>query len=294
MGEKAFLWEPHRYLQFNDFRQRPFFDLTARIGASAPARVVDLGCGPGNLTATLARRWPGAQVVGLDSSAAMVAAAREAYRPHDPQEAHRPHDSSGFDAPGLSFAVADITDWHPAGDTFGPAPDERGPESPAPDVVVSNAALQWVRRHRALMSGWLEELRLGAWLGVQVPGNFNSPSHVIMRELAASGRWRKQLDGVLRHRDAVGEPAEYQELFLRAGVQAEVWETTYLHLLQGQDPVLDWVRGTGLRPVLAALGPDESEHFEKEYATLLAQAYPPGGHGTVFPFRRIFMVGEKQ
>ena len=137
-------------------------------------------------------------------------------------------------------------------------------------------------------------MRPGAWLGVQVPGNFGAPSHVIMRELAASARWRGRLEGVLRHVDAVGEPAEYQELFLRAGARVDVWETSYNQLLQGEDPILEWVRGTGLRPVLAALGPKDSVLFEQEYAALVAEAYPAGEFGTVFPFRRIFMVGEKQ
>ena len=237
MGDQAFPWEPGTYLHFNDFRERPFFDLTARIGAAAPARVVDLGCGPGNLTATLARRWPAAHVVGLDSSTEMIAAARET------------HGSHGPGGPGLHFAVADIADWVPGVDPFGTAPDRTASDRTAPDVVVSNAALQWVPGHRALLTGWLAALHPGAWLGVQVPGNFTAPSHVIMRELAAGARWCKQLDGVLRHDDAVGEPAEYHELFLAAGARVEVWETTYLHLLPGSDPVLDWVRGLPRRHI---------------------------------------------
>lgn len=277
MGDQTFLWEPSKYAQFSDYRDRPFFDLTSRITAEAPSRVVDLGCGPGNLTATLAARWPGASVLGLDSSVAMIAAAQTAQG----SGLETPQDAATADEvqPGLGFALADIAGWTPDEDT---------------DVVVSNAALQWVPGHRELMSGWLSALRPGAWLGVQVPGNFGSPSHVIMRNLAASPRWRDRLDGVLRHDDAVGEPDQYQELFLRAGANVEVWETTYNQLLQGPDPVLDWVRGTGLRPVLAALGPEDSEDFEKEYATLLAEAYPAGDFGTIYPFRRIFMVGEKQ
>ena len=162
------------------------------------------------------------------------------------------------------------------------------------DVVVSNAALQWVPGHRGLMTGWLAAMRPGAWLAVQVPGNFGAPSHTLMRELADSAKWSKQLDGVLRHDDAVGEPDEYQELFLRGGARVDVWETTYNQLLQGANPVLEWVRGTGLRPVLAALGAADSAEFEHEYSRLLAQAYPAGEFGTIFPFRRIFMAGEKQ
>ncbi|MFQ4148910.1 trans-aconitate 2-methyltransferase [Arthrobacter sp. LAPM80] len=263
MGDQSFLRDPARYVQFSDFRDRPFFDPTARIGA-APARVVDLGCGPGTLTASLARRWPGAQVLGIDSSEAMITEAETTGRQHEP---------------GLRFAVGDIAGWTP-GETV--------------DVVISIAALQWVPGHRELMASWLAALRPGAWLGVQVPGNFGSPAHVLMRELAASQRWRRSLEGVLRHDDAVGEPAQYQELFLRAGARVDVWETSYSQLLQGVNPVLDWVRGTALRPVLAALGPADGGDFEKQYAALVAEAYPAGEFGTVFPFRRIFMVGEKQ
>ncbi|ALV44959.1 trans-aconitate methyltransferase [Arthrobacter alpinus] len=276
MSDQQFLWEPAKYVEFADFRNRPFFDLTSRITASAPRTVVDLGCGPGNLTATLAQRWPSAQVLGLDSSAAMVNEAQKLTSQNDagPTSRVSPHTASG-----LSFGQKDITAWRPDDST---------------DVVVSNAALQWVPTHRELMVDWLAAMRPGAWLGVQVPGNFGAPSHVLMRELADSPRWRKQLDGVLRHNDAVGEPAEYQELFLRAGARVEVWESTYNQLLRGENPVLEWVRGTGLRPVSAALEPADSKVFEQEYAALVAKAYPAGDYGTIFPFRRIFMAGEKQ
>lgn len=264
MVEQTFLWEPAKYGEFADHRSRPFFDLTARIGAVEPRTVVDLGCGPGTLTATLARRWPQARVLGLDNSTAMLEQARK--------------HTSAQTAGSLSFAQGDIATWMPHADT---------------DVVVSNAALQWVPGHRSLMSQWLRLLHPGGWLAVQVPANFQAPSHVLMRELAASARWREQLAGVLRHEDAVAEPSDYQELFLQRGIQAEVWETTYHHVLQGPDPVLEWVRGTGLRPVLAALDAHGRQLFEQQYGALLAEAYPAGERGTIFPFRRIFMVGQK-
>ncbi|ALO66915.1 trans-aconitate methyltransferase [Arthrobacter alpinus] len=296
MTDQPFLWEPAQYRKFGDFRDRPFFDLTARIGAVAPARVVDLGCGPGNLTATLAQRWPQASVLGLDSSAAMVAQARalipaastgsrstgagaSAAPTHSADDGGTPSAASPHIAPGLAFVQGDIAAWVPTSDT---------------DVIVSNAALQWIPQHRELMAGWLAAMHPGAWLGVQVPGNFGAPSHVLMRELAESPRWRKQLGGVLRHEDAVAEPALYQELFLSCGARVDVWETTYSHLLQGKNPVLEWVRGTALRPVLGALSLSEAMAFEHEYAALLAKAYPAGEYGSNFEFRRIFMVGEKQ
>ena len=256
-------WDPAKYVQFGDYRDRPYFDLTARVHAEAPGHVVDLGCGPGNLTATLAERWPGAAVTGLDSSAEMLA--RSAV--HTGQ------------LPNLSFGHADITDWMPSAET---------------DVVVSNAALQWVPGHRDLLAGWLNALKPGSWFALQVPGNFKSPSHTLMRELAESDAWAGRLAGVLRHADVVGEPGEYLNIMLDAGCDADAWESTYFQLLAGADPVLEWVRGAGLRPVLAALSAADARTFETEYAARLTEAYPPGRHGTVFPFRRIFAVARKR
>ncbi|HEY1158849.1 MAG TPA: methyltransferase domain-containing protein, partial [Arthrobacter sp.] len=215
-----------------------------------------------NLTATLAERWPGARVVGLDSSAEMLAQAA-------PLAAK---------VPPLAFEQADIADWMPAHGT---------------DVVVSNAALQWVPGHQDLMRKWLDALRPGAWFAMQVPGNFNAPSHALMRELAASDRWASKLDGVLRGGETVGEPGDYLGILLDAGFAADAWETSYQQVLHGQDAVLEWVRGTALRPVMAALNEDDAKRFESEYAAALRDAYPQGVHGTVFPFRRIFAVGRK-
>ena len=256
------MWDPAKYVQFGDYRQRPFFDLTGRVLADAPRQVVDLGCGPGNLTATLAARWPDAQVVGLDSSAEMLAMA----------EQHRQS------APGLEFSRGDIASWLPSEDT---------------DVVVSNAALQWVPGHTELLAGWLKALKPGAWFALQVPGNFTSASHTLMRDVAESPKWAGKLAGVLRHDEAVANPARYLEIMLDAGCAADAWETTYQQVLTGENAVLDWVRGAGLRPVLAALSPDDAAGFEAEYGARLAEAYPATPHGTVYPFRRIFAVARK-
>ncbi|PZS33255.1 MAG: trans-aconitate 2-methyltransferase [Pseudonocardiales bacterium] len=261
-------WDPAQYSRYADERGRPFLDLLARIDCESPRRVIDVGCGPGNLTSLLALRWPAAVVEALDSSPEMIARA------------------SAVD--GVAFRVEDAAAWTMPADA---------------DVVISNATLQWVPGHQDLLRSWASSLPPGGWLAFQVPGNFGAPSHTLMRSLVASPRWSPLVGDVLRHHDAVSEPSEYARLLFDAGLQADAWETTYVHVLSGLDPVLDWVRGTGLRPVLAALegraGPDPddarpaAEVFEAEYAELLRAAYPPTGHGTMFPFRRIFAVAHK-
>lgn len=253
-------WDPSRYAQFSSHRDRPFFDLAARIGAGDPAWVADLGCGTGALTAVLAERWPGSPVTGIDSSDEMIQQAQT---------------RSGEN---LTFAQGLIQDWEP---------------SPGPGVLLSNAALQWVPGHADLLARWAKAVDPGSWLAVQVPGNFGAPSHALMRELAESPRWSSALAGVLRGEDSVAEPEEYLELLVEAGFEADVWETSYQQILSGADPALDWVRGTALRPVLAALEPQDYAAFESEYGALLRTAYPPKPWGTVLPFRRIFMVARK-
>lgn len=252
-------WDPAQYALFSGERNRPFFDLVGQVGARRPGRVVDLGCGAGELTATLTQRWPAATVVGLDSSAEMI----------ERSASHR--------GDRLSFDLADAADFDAAG--F--------------DVLISNALLQWVPGHQALLSRWAGQLNPGGWLAFQVPANFGSPSHRLMRELAGSPRWRSRLAGVLRHGDAVAEPAEYLDLLAAAGLAVNAWQTSYLHLLGGTDPVLEWVRGTGLRPILQALPGDEAAEFSAEYATMLREAYPRRGYGTVFAFLRTFVVAAK-
>lgn len=179
----------------------------------------------------------------------------------------------------LRFTVGDVSAYAPQAGT---------------DVVVCNAVLQWVPEHRELLQRWAAALGPGASLAFQVPGNFSAPTHALMARLAASERWRRQLSSVLRHDDAVSGPVEYHRLLSGVGMAARTWETTYLHVLEGENPVLEWVRGTALRPVLAALSADEALEFERTYAALLAGAYPREPDGsTILPFRRIFSVGVK-
>jgi trans-aconitate 2-methyltransferase len=251
-------WDPRQYGRFAGERSRPFVDLVNRIGAEAPRRVVDLGCGAGELTALLATRWPTAEVEGIDSSAEMISSGS-------------PHDR-------VTLRVGDVASWTPPADA---------------DVVISNAALQWVPTHRALLASWAAALPAAGWLAFQVPGNFDSFSHTMMRSLAESRRWASSLVGILQHGDAVGTPEQYAGILLAAGLAADVWESTYVHVLQGADPVLEWLRGSALRPVMAALPPASYALFEEEFAAQLRTAYPATAHGTLFPFRRIFAVAHR-
>jgi trans-aconitate 2-methyltransferase len=264
-------WDPSLYARFADERARPFDDLVSRIRAVAPRRVVDLGCGPGDLTASLARRWPNAQVVGIDSSAAMLAVARQHARRADLGDR-------------LRFEEGDIGQWVPDGPV---------------DVIVSNAALQWVPGHLDLLPQWARALAPGGWLAWQVPGNFDAPSHALMREVAAEPAFVELLQGALRLGEAVGQPTTYAALLAEQGCPVDAWETTYAHVLDragefGDDAVLAWVRGTGLRPLMDALQdePVARQQFLDVYSERLRAAYPRRAWGTVLSFRRVFCVAR--
>jgi trans-aconitate 2-methyltransferase len=254
-------WDPRQYAADGDERSRAFFELLARVRVDAPADVVDLGCGPGALTAALSQRWPQAQVVGVDSSPDMVAAAA----------AHA--------APGrLEFVRGDVATWSPAGEV---------------DVVVANAVLHWIPDHVALLARFASWLRPGGALAFQVPDNFGEPSHTLLRDLRMSPRWRSQLGSA--GGAGVQQPETYLHALVGLGLQADVWQTTYLHVLRGADPVLEWVKGTTLRPVLSLIeSPADRDEFLREYAAALRAAYPPAETGTVFPFRRTFAVAARR
>ncbi|WP_330296760.1 trans-aconitate 2-methyltransferase [Streptomyces sp. NBC_00503] len=264
-------WDPQQYLRHAGHRARPFLDLLTRIPElpSRPARVADLGCGPGNVTALIADRWPEARITGYDLSPEMLDRASAEYA--------GPTSGGGR----LDFRHGDLADWVP--------------EEPY-DLIVSNAALQWVPGHPGSFAAWINGLRPGGTFAFQIPGNFTAPSHRILAELCDTPRWRARLAGHGARYIHILEPAGYLERFTELGCDADVWETTYYQLLEGPDPVLDWVKGTALRPVLTALGEDREavDVFLAEYRTLLRHAYPPGPRGTVFPFRRIFAVARKE
>ena len=427
------IWNPRQYRAYSSERARPFFELLARVDVEAPAYVVDLGCGPGERTADLATRWPGAIIEGIDSSEQMISEARHMLRHPPGTDTHTPAHPSAEDAPGAAQGGGASGDggqggggqgggaWGGAvhgggvpggaqddglqdgpqgggasgggglgggdqnsgvwggvvygggarggaqgrgasggggqrggdqggavhgggglggaqddGVQAGGAPDrvqgggdlgggvksatrggaaqgggvqgggvhgggvlrfsvgdlaEWAPDRPV-DVIFSNAALQWVPEHRRLLSPWVEGLAPGGRLAFSMPGNFEGPSHVLLRELCESPRWGDRLGAVNRH-NVVGDPADYFELLSDLGCDVDAWETTYLQVLHGPDPVLAWMKGTALRPALDVLTDErEREEFLGELAVSLRHAYPPGRHGTVFPFRRVFVVAR--
>jgi trans-aconitate 2-methyltransferase len=252
-------WNPSQYLKFADQRRRPAIDLLARVAAEAPKLVYDLGCGAGNVTRLLAERWPGARVVGVDSSAAMLEKAR-------------------MEAPGIAWVQADLATWRP--------------EAPA-DVIYSNAALHWLDNHRALFPALIGALAPGGTLAVQMPRNHGAASHTGMAEAARSGPWRATLEPLLRE-GPVQPPSVYFDILAGAGVRADIWEVEYLQLLEGQDAVVEWTKGTALKPLLDALDEPWRGQFLADYTARMTAAYPRRADGiTLFPFRRLFIVAKR-
>jgi trans-aconitate 2-methyltransferase len=249
-------WNPSLYLKFDDQRTRPAVDLLARVPLDAPGHVVDLGCGPGNSTELLVRRWPNSRVIGVDNSRDMLEQARRAH-------------------PDWLWEEADIAAWRP---------EEKA------DVVFTNAALQWLRDHERLFPSLLGAVAPGGVLAVQVPRNLDAPSHALMRETAEEGDWRDRLRGA-RESIAVGAPPFYYDLLAPLARRLDIWETEYIQVMESAAAILDWVRGTGLRPFLAQLEAAEAAEFERRYLEKLRAAYPVQADGKVlFPFRRLFII----
>lgn len=253
-------WDPTQYLKFSGERMRPAVDLLARIEAAAPATLVDLGCGAGNLAPLLLARWPDARLTGVDGSPEMLARARR-------------------DHPGAVFARADIGAWRP--------------EAPV-DVLYSNAALHWVDGHEALLARLLEEaVAPGGTLAVQMPRNFDAPSHTTIVDAIQQGPWRAKLEPLLR-RAPVAPPAAYWRLLENRAAQLQIWETEYLQVLSGENPVAEYTKGTWLRQFLDRLENDERRAFEEDYRARVRPHYPPEADGrTLFPFRRLFIVARR-
>lgn len=261
-------WDPTRYAQFSSERARPFGDLMSRVAAESPGLVIDLGCGHGPLTLSLAQRWPQSRVVGIDNSPEMLEDARR----RDPEGR-------------VEWVEADLSEW--SIDSLGAAPD----------VIITNSALQWVPRHLALIEEWVGALAPGGWFALQVPGNFDAPTHALMRETAISHPRSGELEAASK-RYGAGDPSTYLKILSAHGLTVDAWETTYTHVLdpmgESENPVLDWVTGTGLKPMLDVLDDEgEREDFIAAYAEKVRAAYPRSTAGVLLPFRRVFAAGRK-
>jgi trans-aconitate 2-methyltransferase len=249
--------DPQQYARFSDERSRPFFDLLARVPERPYRDIVDLGCGSGVLTASLSERWPEARVVGLDNSPQMLAGAAKLVKPGQ-----------------LEFAQGDIAAY-----------------AEANDLVFSNAALQWVDNHETLFPRLAGLVRERGVLAVQMPDNFHEPSHTLIQTTAQDGPWTAKLEG---YKTLGVRPLRfYLDILLGLGMRVEAWSTTYHFLLQGENAVLEWMKGTTLQPILAMLDEDDRRGFLEAYGAALKREYPAGPHGTFFPFRRMFFVASR-
>lgn len=252
-------WNPSTYMNFGSERTRPAIELAARIAVDTPRTVVDLGCGPGNSTAVLAQRWPNSDVIGVDSSPEMLAKARD----------------SGVDA---EWIEADVSTWRP--------------EQPV-SVIYSNATLQWIDGHATMLPRLMAFIERGGALAIQMPRNFDAPSHTLLREVAANGPWAAKLAPLVRAKP-VAEPETYYSMLAPQSSRVDIWETDYLQVLDGDEPVFRWVSGTALVPIREALDGAQREAFMSAYRAKLAAAYPKRADGrTLFPFKRIFIVAVR-
>jgi trans-aconitate 2-methyltransferase len=249
-------WDPRQYQRFADQRLRPARDLLAQVSLCEAREVVDLGCGTGNVTALLKKRWPQARITGIDQSPEMLARAKSA-------------------DPDIDWVRLDIAAWHPA--------------QPV-DLIYSNAALQWLPDHRSLLPRLLGQLNAGGVLALQMPQTGHGHWRQILRAAVEDRPWAHEL----RHLAGPGHvltPADYHRILARPARTLEIWESEFLHRLEGRDPVAEWTKGAALRPLLAALSPEEGQVFFEYYRKLIAAAYPPESDGaTLLPFRRLFIV----
>ena len=257
-------WDASQYLRFAEERTRPCRDLAAQIATPSPRQVIDLGCGPGNSTQVLAERWPNAELTGLDSSPEMIEAAR-------------------LIRPSRKWVVGDIANWT--------AREER-----PYDVVFSNAALQWVPDHATLFPRLMAQLATGGSLAVQVPNNIDAPAHVIARRLAASDFWRRRFPVAGVREWHVHDSDFYYDLLAPHAARIDLWETEYLHIMPAADAIVEWYKGTGLRPFLEAISSAaDRERFIAAYLDEIRAAYPPRADGHVlFPFRRLFLIAYRK
>lgn len=251
-------WSAKQYSYFEEERTRPVRDLVRAIPREHAIAAVDLGCGPGNSTEVLAGRYGSAQIIGIDNSDDMISAARKRL-------------------PRLAFEIADIADWQ-----------ARRPM----DVILANASLQWLPDHQSLYPRLISQLSEGGCLAVQTPDNLLDPPHRLAREVAATGPWSQKI-GQVRHPDR-HDAAWYYALLKPLCTRVDVWRTTYFHPLQGHQAIVEWFKGTALRPYLAALTPEEQQGFLAAYLQALTPVYPLLEDGTVLlPFPRLFVAATR-
>jgi trans-aconitate 2-methyltransferase len=255
-------WDPNLYLQYAGERARPAADLIAQMRLENPARIVDLGCGPGNSTEQLRRRWPQAAITGVDNSPEMLAQAKAGH-------------------PDWEWLLCDIESWQP---------------ETAVDLIFSNAAFHWVPGHATLFRSLMGNVAPGGALAAQMPNNFHSSAHAVMQEVAANGdpRWSKSL-AAAAGTFTVQPPAFYYDVLRKHSSRVDIWETEYQHVMDGPKAIFDWIRSTGMRPYLDRLGDDEQRQlFEEMCLEGFQEAYPPNDEGkALFPFRRMFIVAYR-
>lgn len=255
-------WNATQYLMFEDERTRPCSDLASRIPLQSPRNIVDLGCGPGNSTAVLASRFPQAHLTGLDSSPDMIEKAKKRL-------------------PNTQFTLADLISYTP---------------SEPVDVFFSNATLQWLPSADRInvITRLIDSQRSGGVFALQVPDNLSEPSHEAMRQTVFDGPWETSLKALQRGRDSIQSPQELYDHLKPLCSRIDLWHTTYYHVLDGHDAIVEWLKSTGLRPFIDPLSPKEREGFLHAYRNRLKGAYPACYDGKVIlPFPRLFMVAVK-
>ena len=253
-------WNARQYLKFEDERTRPPRDLLAQVPLERANRVVDLGCGPANSTELLIERFPDADVIGLDSSPDMLRQARERL-------------------PGGTFLQADLSTW---------SPDQRT------DLLFANAVFQWVPEHPGVLRRLLQALSGGGVLAVQMPDNTNEPALALMETVAASGPWKDTLDRARPARSELPRPEDYYDLLKPSCSHLDVWHTVYNHVMAGPEAIVDWFKGSALRPYLSALDEAQRDGFTAAYTAEIARAYPARHDGKVLlRFPRVFIVAVR-